>query len=48
MTDFWGRRKAAVEAEAQAEDALRVAAEVEAHESALAEKSDEDLLSESG
>ena len=48
MTDFWGRRKAAVEAEAQADDALRVAAEVEAHESALAEKSDEDLLSESG
>ncbi|WP_425074660.1 DUF3306 domain-containing protein [Sagittula sp. S175] len=45
---FWERRKAAVAAEAQAEDAARIAAEKAATEQALAEKSDEQLLAEAG
>ncbi len=48
MSDFWARRKAAVEAEAQAEEAALVAAEAEARETELAEKSDEELLAEAG
>lgn len=46
MSDFWSRRKAAVEAEALAEDKAQQAAEEEAREAVLAEKSDEELLAE--
>lgn len=47
-TSFWDRRRAAVQAEAQAEaDAAQVALEAE-QQQALAEKSDEDILEELG
>lgn len=46
--DFWARRKAAVEAEAQAEETARVAQEQVAQEAAQAEKTDEELLEELG
>ncbi|CUH80767.1 DUF3306 domain-containing protein [Tropicibacter naphthalenivorans] len=45
---FWEKRKAAVEAEARAEQAAVAAAEAQAQEAALAEKSDEELLAEAG
>ena len=48
MSDFWSRRKAAVEAESRAEvDALEQAQRAET-EAQLAERSDEDLLAEAG
>ncbi len=46
MTDFWSRRKAAVEAEARTEEAAVRAEETQAHEEALAEVPDEELLAE--
>ncbi|RNF34578.1 DUF3306 domain-containing protein [Paracoccus methylarcula] len=48
MSGFWARRKAAVEAEARAEDAAACAAEQAAQEAELAERSDEELLQELG
>jgi len=47
-TGFWSRRKAAVAAEQQAEAAARVEAERQAHEQALAERPDAELLAEAG
>jgi hypothetical protein len=48
MSDFWSRRRAAVQAEEQAEQvALRVEAEA-AQEAQQAERSDEELLQEAG
>ncbi|MDM8165938.1 DUF3306 domain-containing protein [Roseovarius sp.] len=47
-TGFWTRRKAAVAAEEQAETAARDAAERQAHEQALAERPDAELLAEAG
>ncbi|WP_372885367.1 DUF3306 domain-containing protein [Shimia sp.] len=46
MSDFWSRRRAAVEAEAVAEERQRVEGEQAAEEQALAERSDEELLAE--
>lgn len=48
MSSFWDRRKAAVAAEAEAEQAAARAAEQAATEQALAERSDEELLAEAG
>lgn len=48
MSDFWARRKAAVAAEARAEDAATRAAEQAAQEAELAERSDEELLQDLG
>ncbi|SIS51061.1 DUF3306 domain-containing protein [Paracoccus saliphilus] len=48
MSDFWARRKAAVAAEARAEDAVTRAAEQAAQEAQLAERSDEELLQDLG
>lgn len=46
MSDFWARRKAAVQAE-EREEALQVEAEAQAvREAELAERSDEDILAE--
>ncbi len=47
-SDFWSRRKAQVEAEADAEATAAEAAELALHEAKLAERSDEDLLEELG
>lgn len=46
--DFWSRRKARVEAEAEAERRAAEAADLAARDAALAEKSDEDLCEELG
>lgn len=46
MSDFWARRKAAVEAEARAEEQARVAASEAEAEAKLAEKTDEEILAE--
>ena len=46
MRDFWSRRKAAVEAEARAEQQATEAALRAEEEAKLAERSDEDLLAE--
>lgn len=48
MSDFWARRKAAVEAEARAEEQARVAASQAEAEAQLAEKTDEEILAELG
>lgn len=48
MSDFWSRRKAAVEAEADAVEKARVEVEQATAEKALAERSDEELLAEAG
>ena len=48
MSDFWARRKAAVEAEAERETRDRLEAEAAAQDAALAEHSDEELLAEAG
>lgn len=48
MSGFWARRKAAVEAEAHAEDAAALAAEQAAHEAQLGERSDDELLQDLG
>lgn len=45
-SDFWSRRRAAVEKEAQADEAALVAAEAESEEQVLAERTDEELLAE--
>ncbi len=42
--DFWSRRQAAVEAEAEAEKQARVAAQSAARDAELAEQSDEEIL----
>lgn len=44
--DFWSRRKAAVQAEAEAEEVALQVAETERAQAELAEKSDEDILAE--
>ncbi len=44
--DFWSRRRADVEAEAQVEDALDHARVAEAEDAKLAERSDEEILAE--
>ncbi|WP_147127756.1 DUF3306 domain-containing protein [Shimia ponticola] len=46
MSDFWARRKAAVEAEARAEEQARVDASEAEAEAKLAEKTDEEILAE--
>lgn len=46
MTDFWARRKAAVQAEEDHDAALEQAAAQAEKEAALAEKTDEDILAE--
>jgi hypothetical protein len=46
--DFWARRKAAVDAEAKAQEAQRAAQDAEAREAAQAEKTDAELLEELG
>ncbi len=48
MSGFWDKRRAAVAAEARAEEEARLAAERAAEEQALAEKTDEELLAEAG
>lgn len=48
MSDFWSRRRAAVQAEHRAEEAEQEAAVQARTEQALAERSDEDLLAEAG
>lgn len=48
MSDFWSRRKAAVEAEIRAEDLVQLEAVQAAEEAELAERSDEELLAEAG
>ena len=48
MSDFWTRRKAAVQAEERAEQAAHAEAAVKAREAELAERPDEDLLAEAG
>jgi ABC-type Na+ efflux pump permease subunit len=46
--DFWSRRKARVEAEAEAEKRVAEAAELDARDAALAGKTDEELCEELG
>lgn len=46
MSDFWSRRRAAVQAESRAERDARDAAERAQEEAALAERPDEELLAE--
>lgn len=46
MSDFWARRKAAVQAEEDRDAALEQAAAQAEQEAALAEKTDEDILAE--
>lgn len=48
MKDFWSRRKAAVEAEARAEEQAQDVARRAETEAQLAERSDEELLAEAG
>lgn len=48
MSDFWTRRRAAVEAEARAEEVALIDTEEAAREAEVAEQSDEDLLAEAG
>ncbi len=48
MSDFWTRRKTAVEAESRAEEAAQVAEERARRDATLAEKTDEELLEELG
>lgn len=48
MSDFWSRRRAAVQAEHHAEEAVQEAAVRAEAEQALAERSDEELLAEAG
>ena len=48
MSDFWSRRRAAVQAEHRAEEAEQEAAVQARTEQALAERSDQDLLAEAG
>jgi hypothetical protein len=48
MSGFWEKRRAAVAAEARAEEEARLTAERAAEEQALAEKTDEELLAEAG
>ncbi|WP_137700716.1 DUF3306 domain-containing protein [Marimonas lutisalis] len=48
MSDFWSRRKAAVAAEAQAEDMAQSEALREQQEAALEQRTDEELLQEAG
>ncbi|SPF81682.1 DUF3306 domain-containing protein [Pseudoprimorskyibacter insulae] len=48
MSDFWSRRKAAVEQEARAEEDAQAAAVVAAEQAALEERTDEDILEELG
>ncbi len=47
-SDFWSRRRAAVEAEAQVEVRLAQEEEAQAEQAVLAEKSDEEVLQELG
>ena len=47
-SDFWSRRRAAVEAEAQVEARLAQEEEAQAEQAVLAEKSDEEVLQELG
>ena len=44
--DFWSRRRAGVEAEAEADQKSAIARAAEAEEARLAERSDEDILAE--
>lgn len=44
--DFWSRRRAGVEAEAQVEEAVDAARVADAQEAQLAERSDEEILAE--
>lgn len=46
--DFWSRRRAAVRAETEAEEAVLRAEEAEAREAEAAERSDEEILAEFG
>ncbi|CUH77723.1 hypothetical protein TRM7557_01523 [Tritonibacter multivorans] len=46
MSDFWSRRRAAVEAEAETDAQLEAAATVAAREAEQADKTDEELLAE--
>ena len=48
MSDFWSRRRAAVQAEEQAQDAAARAALAAEQEAALAERDDAELLAEAG
>ncbi|MEN9061095.1 DUF3306 domain-containing protein [Ponticoccus litoralis] len=48
MSDFWSRRRAAVQQETRAEEAEQEAAVQARTEQALAERSDEELLAEAG
>lgn len=48
QSDFWSRRRAAVRAEAEAEEAVLRAEEAEAREAEAAERSDEVILAELG
>lgn len=48
VSNFWSRRKEAVEAEARAEDVALVQAAEAAEDAELAERSDEELLAEAG
>ncbi|MDI3334874.1 DUF3306 domain-containing protein [Defluviimonas aestuarii] len=48
QSDFWSRRRAAVRAEAEAEEAILRAEEAEAREAEAAERSDEEILAEFG
>lgn len=48
MSDFWSRRRAAVQQETRAEEAVQEAAVQARTEQALAERSDEELLAEAG
>ena len=46
MSDFWARRKAAVEAEARAEEAALIAEERAQRDAAMAEKTDDEILAD--
>ncbi|SMC61462.1 DUF3306 domain-containing protein [Primorskyibacter flagellatus] len=48
MSDFWTRRKSAVQAEERAQEAALAEADAQARETELAERPDEELLAEAG
>ena len=45
-SDFWSRRRAAVEAEREADEKAEIRAEIEEQQKALEEKSDDEILAE--